>query len=387
MKSLVIAGGGFAGVSALRTAHRLGLTHKMEVTLIGRDGVFEYLPSLPYLISGLKRPEMVTRPLEGFASRLGAKLIKDEIVGIEPTSNEIRLRTNGVLGYDYLVIGLGADVDYSNVKGYQYVYAAYRLRDYLSILKKLEELGEEWGSIIVVGGGLVGEEIAGELKRWDSSIDVILIEEAETLLPYSGSLRIGDEVKSLLEKSGVKVVTGSRCVEVTRSGVVFESGDSLETSIVVWAAGVRGQRPELTEELPTHGRGWILVDKTLRVERYDNVFAPGDVNWLQIDGDTPMKSVEEAMLQAETAVENIARSLEGRPLKPYSPLFLSSSPKILGTVGAQGFIVWGNSIRVSNLAVHIKNSLEKTVLSFLDGRSENLFSLKKAFLKSFFRVF
>lgn len=78
IKSLVIAGGGFEGVSALRTAHRLRLTHKMED-----------LPSLPYLISGLKKPEMVAEPLEGFASRLRAKLIKDEIAGIEPTSNKI----------------------------------------------------------------------------------------------------------------------------------------------------------------------------------------------------------------------------------------------------------------------------------------------------------
>lgn len=95
-----------------------------------------------------------------------------------------------------MTIGLGVDVDYSNVKGYQYVYEAYRLRDYLSMLKKLEG----WGQASLWLEGLVGEEIAGELKRWDSSIDVILIEEAETLLPYSGSLRIDDEVKSLLEK-------------------------------------------------------------------------------------------------------------------------------------------------------------------------------------------
>jgi len=77
---------------------------------------------------------------------------------------------------------------------------------------------------------------------------------------------------------------------------------------------------------------------------------------------------EEAMLQAEVAVENIARSMEGRPLVKHKPLFTTERPKTLVSVGRAGVLVWGGRVLVGRFVLTLKEALERAMMSLIRGR-------------------
>jgi len=367
MKRIVIVGGGFAGVAAVRAAHGLGLTGKHEVLLVDKKGVFEYLPSLPYLLSGKKSAKDVSEPLGPFAERHGVVLAKDEVVEVDPTSNTLRLAREGSLDYDYLVLALGGDVEYFGIKGHEYALPAYRLDDYLRIKRALSVIRENGEKVVVVGGGLTGVEVAGEIAEALGYGRVVLIEKLNELLPLLRNPKASSMVKELLEKIGVNVITGIGVEEIRRDGVVLENGDYIGAGVVIWSAGIRAARIGFRGELPTKGRGWVLVDRTLRVRGYDNVYAPGDINCFEEDGVYAMKMAEEAMLQAEVSVVNIARSMEGRKLVEHKAIFTTACPKTLASAGNVGVMVWGEKVTVGKFPLTVKFVLEKIMMSTVRG--------------------
>ena len=367
MKRIVIVGGGFAGVAAVRTACKLGLTRKQEVVLVDDKGVFEYLPSLPYLLSGKKRAEDVSEPLEPFAKRHGVTLVKDEVVEVDLTSNSLRLAKEGSLDYDYLVLAAGGDVEYFGVKGHEYALPAYRLDDYLRIKQALSAIRESGEKVVVVGGGLTGVEVAGEVAEVLGRGRVVLIEKLSELLPLLGNPEASNAVRELLERIGVNVVTGIGVEEIRKDGVVLENGDYVGAGVVIWSAGIRAARIGFKGELPTRGRGWVLVDRTLGVRGYDNVYAPGDINCFEEDGVYAMKMAEEAALQAEVSVVNIARSMEGRKPVEHKAVFTTACPKTLASAGSTGIVVWGKRVAVGKFPLTLKFLLEKAMMSMVRG--------------------
>jgi NADH dehydrogenase len=103
----------------------------------------------------------------------------------------------------------------------------------------------------------------------------VLVDVAPRILPEIPT-KLGDYAARELERRGVDIRLETTLEEVEPHGAVLSDGDHLRTSTVVWTAGVRANPQNEHFGLPLDDRGRIVVDETLRVEGFTNVWALGD---------------------------------------------------------------------------------------------------------------
>jgi len=136
------------------------------------------------------------------------------------------------------------------------------------------------GSLVVLGGGVVGVELAQAFRSLGS--DVVLVEALPRLIAREEEFA-GELVEEALRERGVEVRTGTKAVAARReNGAVsldLEGGDTLEADQLLVAVG---RRPA-TEDLGLDAVGlepgeYIEVDEALRSTRVDWLYAIGDVN-------------------------------------------------------------------------------------------------------------
>jgi sulfide:quinone oxidoreductase len=112
---IVVLGGGSGGlVAATRLGKTLGREH--DVVLVDRRPDHVYMPAFLFLMVGERRPEDITRKLERLERR-HVRVIQDEIEGIEPERQAVRLRGQE-LPYDHLVISLGLEPTPEQIPGF-----------------------------------------------------------------------------------------------------------------------------------------------------------------------------------------------------------------------------------------------------------------------------
>jgi len=134
------------------------------------------------------------------------------------------------------------------------------------------------GSMIVLGGGAVGLEIAQSLSRFGVSITVV--EALDRLLPVEEPA-VGEELARVLEREGIDVRVATRAVHVERDGervaVHLEGGGRVVAEKLLVATGRRAQLASLgLSAVGIDARGpWISVDGRMRAA--DGVWAVGDV--------------------------------------------------------------------------------------------------------------
>ncbi|MBW8059383.1 MAG: NAD(P)/FAD-dependent oxidoreductase [Solirubrobacterales bacterium] len=134
--------------------------------------------------------------------------------------------------------------------------------------------------LIVLGGGVVGAEMA---QAWSSlGSEVTVIEALDQLLPREEPFA-GEQLRQALERRGIEVRTGVRAVEVSHEGdeivVALEDGATVAGSHLLVAVG----RKPLTIDLGLDTVGlepgrYLEVDDQLRVPGHDWLYAVGDVN-------------------------------------------------------------------------------------------------------------
>ena len=145
--------------------------------------------------------------------------------------------------------------------------------------REITTASEVPGRLVVLGGGVVGVEMA---QAWASlGSRVTVIEAQDRLLPREEPFA-GDELRSALERLGVDVRTGARATEVDRAGeeitVVLEDGERVTGDRLLVAVGRRPLTGDLGLESVGLPRGFIEVDDRLRVPDHPWLYAIGDVN-------------------------------------------------------------------------------------------------------------
>jgi pyruvate/2-oxoglutarate dehydrogenase complex dihydrolipoamide dehydrogenase (E3) component len=135
-------------------------------------------------------------------------------------------------------------------------------------------------SLVVLGGGPVGAELA---QAWSSfGSKVALIEAADRLLPNEEPFA-GEQVGAGLGERGVDVRTGVKATAVTRNGatvsVRLEDGGSAEGAEILVAVGRKARSADIgLESIGIKPEGFLEVDDQLRVSGSDWLYAIGDVN-------------------------------------------------------------------------------------------------------------
>jgi NADH dehydrogenase len=328
---VIIVGAGFGGLSAIAKLRKAGA----RVTIIDKNLYSTFQPLLYQVATGGLNPGDISYPVGGAASRWKTRYIRGELATIDAAGRGIKLTDGREFEYDYLIIATGVAENHFSIPGAaEHTFGLYTRPDALTLrdhfmngFERLSAGQAEMFSVVVVGGGATGVELAGTLGelRSDvlrgtfpnvdpSQVHVRVVEMASALLmPFHESLRA--YTLRQLEKRGVEVLLGSRILSVGADCVYLDGGKMLPSDLTVWAAGVAAPPAVGAWGLPQGHAGRILVGSDLRVKDAERIFAIGDIA-LNPDDPSPQLA-QPAMQEARHAAAQIAALLAGRPTQPF----------------------------------------------------------------------
>lgn len=271
---IIIVGGGIAGVMAAEAAR--ARLPEADIVLIHDE------PGLPYNRLNLTR--LIAKEIEADKLELNNStwyvdnritLIHDRVAAIHPGKKQIVLNGNGEMGYSRLVIATGADPFVPPIPGIS-LRGVHTLRT-LAQAKDILYNITEGAKCIVMGGGLLGIELAVGLKK--RGADVTILEGSGSLLSRQLAPPAAVILKKHIIGMGLNVLCGIKVVEITGtgsvSGVIFENGESLEAEMVLISIGVRPSLMLAVGSGLAVGKG-INVDDSM-VTSDTSIYAAGDV--------------------------------------------------------------------------------------------------------------
>jgi NADH dehydrogenase len=312
--------------------------------VVDKNDYHTFQPLLYQVATGLLEQPAVGHPIRDlFHGQDNARLHQDRVTAIDLDKREVQFAELGSVGYDYLVLGLGAEVNFFGVEGAAdqafplYTLSdAVRLKDH--ILRQWEAADKDPAliedgalNIVVVGGGPTGVETAGALAelytgnfRKDypdigkEAAQITLVEAGpEIFSMFKPELR--NYAVEALTKRGVEVTTGDVVESITPQRVKLESGKELKAHTLVWGAGLQGNALVQALGLDLERGNRIAVDAELRLPSHPEVFVVGDVAAIT---DSKTQQVlpqlgSVALQSGEHVGETIARIAEGKDPKPF----------------------------------------------------------------------
>jgi NADH:ubiquinone reductase (H+-translocating) len=337
---VVILGGGFGGIGAARKLKKAGV----EVTLVDEHDYHTFQPFLYQVATDLLETTAVGHPLRDlFHDQDNVRVHQAPVTTVDLAGREVRFADMAPLSYDYLVLALGAEVDFFGVEGAaEHAFPLYTLRDAMRlrdhVLGKWEAADKEPAlaedgalDVVVVGGGPTGVESAGalaELYRSNFAADypgipqdkarIILVEAGPALLPMFHP-DIQSYAKRALEDRHVEVRLGDVVAAIEPTRVRLESGTVLDAHTLVWGAGLHANPVVASLGLPLQHGHRLPVGPDLSVVGHPEVFAVGDLAWIT---DTKTNDVlpqlgSVALQAGEHAGHNIARLAAGQASEPF----------------------------------------------------------------------
>ena len=346
--SVVVLGCGFGGVEVateLRKRSKSKSGKRIDITMIDRRTRFDYQAANPEILSGKVTPADISADLYSFANRIDAEFINDEVVDIDFSEKEVKTRTGTIpVPYDYLVIAVGGEQAFFGIPGAEErSYCINTLEGAVKTKEALDELKPGNSNIAVIGAGLTGVEVAGELVEWSSEAQVYLVERMPRILPAFPTPNIASFVTRRLMDRGVEILTGLAVEEVNDNEIVLSGQHGhrhrLPYDILIWTAGLKPGRLLEQLNLPKV-RGWLKVDPYLRVDGMSDVFAVGDNAYFEYDGICSGQNVEEAEREGKIAAVNIIRTVSGDKLKRYKPKNTIQNPRAIISLGGDTAVIY-----------------------------------------------
>lgn len=321
---VLILGGGYAGIFA---ASNLCKNKNVQVTLVNDGPQLQLLQNIHRVASGELQPRDITLDIQGI---LGKDVIfvkgKSEKVDLVAKQAEIVFTESGmvqIIQYDYLIIAIGATNAYFGIKGARENTLSLRsVDDSIKLDTIIESLPQ--GSILTIaGGGATGLSLTGALsEKYGNKIRIRIIEAQKEVLT-GWDPKIIEMVKGKLEKNkNLEILRGKPIIEIGPHSVTLSSGETLQTNVTVWTAGIGGQDLNIIPEVKRSGSGRIIVNKYSQVLRsdgggvFDNVFAIGDISAFPLDDEGKMSPqlAQFAARQARNVAKNILRKESGEEM-------------------------------------------------------------------------
>lgn len=320
-KRVVIAGAGYGGITA-----SVMLDGKVDLTVIDRKGYHEMLTRAHMVAGGLDDVQYNIVMLSEVLKGRDTKIIRSTIKSIDLNERKVSLYMDGYMrdiGYDYLVIALGCEVEYYNVNGSREYAVEFRnMEDALNIRRRLKAL-RDGANVVIVGGGATGISLAGALstaRLQGKKIKINVVEALDRIL-YGWDEYIVDRAMDMLDANGVNVIVGKKVVKVYDGSIITDDGEEIKSDLTIWAAGARGSSVEIMPKIDRVKGYRIEVDEFSRVKGYDDVYAVGDISAFKLDGRASYYApqlAQYAVRQGYRVATNILNLIKGNAPKPLS---------------------------------------------------------------------
>jgi NADH dehydrogenase len=352
---IVVLGGGFGGVATVRHLERtLRRRTDVEITLVSRENFFVLTPLLFEACSGRLELRHCAQPIRAALRR--ARFIEATVESVDVERQLVRAVAPGggacSLPYDHLVVALGASTNDGLIPGSSNAVTFKTMADALVLRNHLIEHFERADAaadaterrgcltIVVIGGGLVGVELVGELTAFADNVlrfyprirrDEVcfrLFEAGPRILPEVDA-KLAATAARVLQRRGVDIQV-STAVRSIDAGRVRLENDTIEAETVVLTAGIVPSAVASAIPVVRDQRGRIAVDPAMRSRSHPQVWALGDCASIPGPDGRPYPALaQHAIREARHLAENITAVIDGKVPSPF--MFRS-----LGTMAALG---------------------------------------------------
>jgi NADH dehydrogenase len=318
-KTVMIIGGGFAGISA---AKALANKEGIHVVLVDQRNHHLFQPLLYQVATAGLNPSDIAVPIRSQfkgASNVEVHLERIHEVNI---SDQYMVAREHQIPFDYLILACGAQHSYfanpeweDFAPGLKTVEQATEIRRrILTAFEEAENVQSEERqkvlmTFVIVGGGPTGVELAGAIadiartvlvKDFDhinpATAQVILLEAGPRILA-SFAEDLSARAKKDLEKLGVQVRTGARVFKIDAEGVTV--GDQfIPAHAVFWAAGVQAAKMKITPTAELDRAGRVKVKSDFSIPSRPNVFVIGDMASFDMGDGKLLPGLAPAAMQA-----------------------------------------------------------------------------------------
>ncbi|MGH8880951.1 MAG: FAD-dependent oxidoreductase [Stackebrandtia sp.] len=329
--TVTVVGGGYGGITAAQALDNIA-----DVVLIDpKDSFVHNVASLRAVVDPAWADRMFF-PYDGLLKR--GRVIRDWAVAVEST--KVWLSSGEQIATDYVVLATGTTYPFpAKSRNYRAASAVTQLHETHEALAKAD-------SVLLLGAGPVGLELAGEIKAAWPHKTVTILDPARDILsgsfiagfPAETANRLRVELRRQLHGLGVTVLTRDSLRQslTTMDGRLGAftaptwQGRTITADIWFRCYGRRPATRSLSGDLSYAPREDMLIQVTphLRIPPQRNVFAIGDITATAAP-DTAVVAIE----QGELVAENIRNLINGVPeLKSFTP----SQPYFLVPLGPTG---------------------------------------------------
>ncbi len=319
MASVLILGGGIGGVVAANSLRKL-LPRRHEIVVVDREPSFALAASFLWVMTGARKPEQVSRPLERLR-RKGIEVVRGEVERIDPERREAVVSGQTLRG-EHLVVALGAEFALDAIPGlaeaghtFCTLDGATRLRDALARLRS--------GRVVVLTAAPAYKcpaapyeaamliEAACRRRGIRGAVEISLYSAEPGPMGVAGP-EVSKAVRGMVEQKGIAYHPEHQIARAAGGQVEFTNGVSAPYDLLVYVPPIRPPRALAKSGLVDES-GWVRVDRNTMETRFPGVYALGDATIIPLSMGKPLpRAGVFAHAQAEVVAQNVARALVGK---------------------------------------------------------------------------
>jgi NADH dehydrogenase len=342
VKHIVIVGGGFAG---LKCADKLAAQADVRVTVIDKNNYHQFQPLLYQVATAQLGPSDVAFMLRSILKEhLNVDVKMAEVTSADLATRTVKTADGSSYQGDFLVLAAGSRPNFFGTPGVETnAFPLYSLMQAEILRSRILALFESADrdptlikkgalTVVIVGGGPTGTEIAGALADMiDETMKseyrdlpvhqakIILVDHGKTVLgPFTEKAQL--YAAKMLTQRGVESRFGVAVKEVAPDGALLSDGTKILSHCVIWAGGLQASAISETGIALGHG-GRIDMRPDLTVPGFPRVYALGDfANITGADGKPLPQLASVADQCGKSCAQNIAADIAGQPFRAF-PLF------------------------------------------------------------------
>lgn len=339
MKTVVIIGGGFAGALAAKK-----LESNFNVSLFDTKDYFEFTPSVLRTLVEPQHAKKIQVCYKDFLKK--ASFYKEKVTSLSIHEAKTHKRK---ASFDYAIVCSGSTYA-SPIKESGLVIAS-RAKELIQIAENLRKAKK----ILIIGGGLVGVELAAEICTHFSDKNVMIAHSGKELIDRN-PVKARKYAQAFLEKRGVAISWDTFIKEKKGKTFIAENGASLAPDLAFLCTGFAPSNSFLKKIFSSclDQRGFLMVNEFLQVENNPSIFAAGDIVAIREE-----KTAQTAEKHAKLIVENIMRLERGKPLIAYHPKQL---PMVISLGKYDGILVKKDFVITGLLPGLLKHLVERKAM-------------------------
>lgn len=323
---IVIVGGGNAGISV--AAQLLKALNKPDIAIIEPSSKHYYQPLWTLVGAGVF-PKQVTEKDEALYIPDGTTWIQDAVTEFQPNANFVVTRDGKEIGYDFLVVAPGIQIDWDKISGLKENIGRYGIcsnYDYEYVDKTWEFIRNFKGGNAIFNFPNTPVKCAGAPQKIMYLADDYfrkagVRDRANVIYASAGKAIFGvkkyaDSLNRVVARKGIETMYNHNLIEIRAEAkeAIFErsdTGDKVVLPFEMIHVTPPMSAPDFVKQSSlANGAGWVDVDKyTLQHARHPNIFGLGDASSL------PTSRTGAAIRkQAPVLVKNLVAACEGKPL-------------------------------------------------------------------------